>query len=149
MTEPTDEELEAAYDSARAFGDAHELHIDGLRAVLAKWGAPPAVAGEPVARLEIGKTQGGVSLTHIAEPAAFQLPEGMYALYTAPQPTQAQSGAGPFAAIEALKMALEYWGDRQQRYKNRHPAWVTAAREAIAAAPASHAHGIKGGQHDI
>ena len=66
--------------------NAQTLH-DFARAVHARWGAP--VGAEPVARLEIGKTKGGVSLTHIAEPAAFQLREGMYALYTAPQPTPA------------------------------------------------------------
>jgi len=27
-----------------------------------------------------------------------------------------------------LKLALEYWAHRQQRYKNRHPAWVIVAR---------------------
>lgn len=34
----------------------------------------------------------------------------------------------------ALELALEYWGDRQQRYKNRAPAWVVSAREALAKA---------------
>lgn len=29
---------------------------------------------------------------------------------------------------DAVGLALEYWADRQQRYKNRHPAWVRAAR---------------------
>ena len=46
----------------------------------------PAQAAEPVARLVIGKTKGGVSLTHMVVPAAYQLQEGTYALYTAPQP---------------------------------------------------------------
>lgn len=32
----------------------------------------------------------------------------------------------------ALQLALEYWAHRQQRYKNRHPAWVQAARAASA-----------------
>ena len=56
---------------------------------------------QPVARLEIGKTKGGVSLTHIAEPAAFQLPEGMYALYTAPQPSPAVQGDALDAPVDA------------------------------------------------
>ena len=34
--------------------------------------------------------------------------------------------------LEALKLALEYWRRRQQRYKNRSPVWVQAARAAIA-----------------
>jgi DNA repair exonuclease SbcCD ATPase subunit len=33
--------------------------------------------------------------------------------------------------VNALNLALEYWRHRQQRYKNRHPAWVEAANEAI------------------
>ncbi len=36
------------------------------------------------------------------------------------------------ALREALKLALEYWAHRQQRYKNRHPVWVEAARAALA-----------------
>lgn len=35
-------------------------------------------------------------------------------------------------SYHALKLALEYWANRQQRYKNRHPVWVQEAHEAIA-----------------
>jgi hypothetical protein len=28
-----------------------------------------------------------------------------------------------------LELALKYWADRQQRYKNKYPAWVQAAKE--------------------
>jgi len=35
------------------------------------------------------------------------------------------------AAEAALRLALEYWGHRQQRYKNRHPVWVQAAHAAL------------------
>lgn len=31
----------------------------------------------------------------------------------------------------ALKLALEYWEHRQQRYKNRSPVWVKGARNAL------------------
>jgi len=31
----------------------------------------------------------------------------------------------------ALKLALEYWEHRQQRYKNRSPVWVKEARNAL------------------
>lgn len=31
----------------------------------------------------------------------------------------------------ALNLALEYWAHRQQRYKNRHPVWVEAAKAAL------------------
>lgn len=39
------------------------------------------------------------------------------------------------AAIEidemrnVLKLALKYWADRQQRYKNRNPVWVQDAKD--------------------
>lgn len=31
----------------------------------------------------------------------------------------------------ALELALKYWADRQQRYKNRHPVWVGASNIAL------------------
>lgn len=34
-------------------------------------------------------------------------------------------------AIEVIKLALEYWSDRQQRYKNRAPVWVQDARALL------------------
>jgi hypothetical protein len=36
--------------------------------------------------------------------------------------------------LNALGLALEYWADRQQRYRNRAPVWVQEARAAIAKA---------------
>lgn len=35
-------------------------------------------------------------------------------------------------AIYVLKLALEYWADRQQRYRNRAPVWVQKARALLA-----------------
>ena len=92
MNKPTDAEIDAVLcNHWPAFSMQATLVRmwlrDAMRASLDKWGQP-AHGGEPVARLEIGKTKGGVSLTHIAEPAAFQLPEGMYSLYLAPQPVE-------------------------------------------------------------
>ena len=53
-------------------------------------------------------------------------------------PAQQAANARLIAAapelLEALKLALEYWRHRQQRYKNRSPVWVQAARSAIAKA---------------
>lgn len=46
-TQPSDTELIDAYDSAPAHGNAQNVHVAGLRAVLAKWGTP-ATGGEPV-----------------------------------------------------------------------------------------------------
>ena len=103
MTEPTDALLPCPFCGEAAKHSFNSLYGDmsmasckscgatayapkwNRRAVLAKWGQPDQAA-EPVARLVIGKTKGGVSLTHMVVPAAFQLQEGMYALYTAPQP---------------------------------------------------------------
>ena len=33
--------------------------------------------------------------------------------------------------LKALDLALEYWAHRQQRYRNRLPAWVTVAQIAV------------------
>lgn len=33
----------------------------------------------------------------------------------------------------ALTLALQYWNQRQQRYKNRFPVWVIEAKKALAA----------------
>lgn len=114
----------------------HEWTAWQARAVLAKWGTPAPVGVEPVARLEIGKTKGGVSLTHIAEPAAFQLPEGMYALYTAPQPTQTQAVPLTDEQIHAIYDEVA----RREPY-----AGAVTRRNIVRAIEA--AHGIKGGQH--
>lgn len=45
-------------------------------------------------------------------------------LYTTPQRSEPEM-------LKALRLALEYWEDRQQRYKNRHPVWVQIAHDAI------------------
>ena len=139
QTQPTDAEIDgmvAAYlgdcgpQATRVYSFA--------RAVLAKWGTPAPVGVEPVARLEIGKTKGGVSLTHIAEPAAFQLPEGMYALYTTPQPTH--GGAVPLTddQIDEMYMNNSDACDRGDVEYESH---------GFARAVEAH-HGIKeGGQH--
>lgn len=99
--------------------------------------APQPVDREPVARLEIGKTQGGVSLTHIAEPAAFQLPEGMYALYTTPQPTQAGEYQPSSADMVMAALDTEEWSlERMQRCDyltdegNRERAWLVKRQKA-------------------
>ena len=45
---PTDAQLQSAYDSVPAHGNQQDVHIAGLRAVLAKWGSPAPVGVEPV-----------------------------------------------------------------------------------------------------
>ena len=97
----------------------------------------PAQAAEPVARLEIGKTKGGVSLTHIAEPAAFQLQEGIYALYTAPQPVAREPEFDQFLSDVMTAAGLVTHGKQCKQLGERLGAAVMKLR----------VHGIKGGQH--
>ena len=88
---PTDAQLQSAYDSVPAHGNQQDVHIAGLRAVLAKWGSP--VAGEPVAMIEF--TDG------VKEPRIMcwdALPAGQHRVYTTPQPTHEQTGAVPLTA---------------------------------------------------
>lgn len=55
-TEPTDAEIVAVMrDGYNCRYNDEQDHIDFARAVLAKWGTPPAVAGEPVAKLWLWK----------------------------------------------------------------------------------------------
>lgn len=104
---PTQKEMDDLFVEETGFDtDDFPAAIFGFaRAVLAKWGTPAPVGAVPVARLVIGKTKGGVSLTHIAEPAAFQLQEGRYALYTTPQPTQTQAVAVPLTPDQIAEIA--------------------------------------------
>ena len=104
---PTGAELKAMWQ-------LHAADIGGIldfaRAVLAKWGQP-AQAAEPVARLVIGKTKGGVSLTHMVVPAAYQLQEGTYALYTAPHPVALEPVAWKHDCAALLTNDVELWID--------------------------------------
>ena len=133
---PTGAELKAMWQ-------LHAADIGGIldfaRAVLAKWGQP-AQAAEPVARLVIGKTKGGVSLTHMVVPAAYQLQEGTYALYTTPQPTQTVPPAGrePLTDAQIAEMMRDTWGCAS-----------IAPRHALEfARVVERANGIKGENHD-
>ena len=130
--EPTDEALENLFVEETGFDtDDFPAAIFGFaRAVLAKWGQP-AQAAEPVARLVIGKTKGGVSLTHMVVPAAYQLQEGTYALYTAPQPVAREPMTN--AHIRAML--------------NKHQPDVCDWSYRMGIDDAELHHGIKGGQH--
>ena len=105
---PTGAELKAMWQ-------LHAADIGGIldfaRAVLAKWGTPAPVGAEPVARLVIGKTKGGVSLTHMVVPAAYQLQEGTYALYTAPHPVALEPVAWKHDCAALLTNDVELWID--------------------------------------
>ena len=127
---PTDEELENLFVEETGFDiDDFPAAIFGFaRAVLAKWGQP-AQAAEPVARLVIGKTKGGVSLSHMVVPAAFQLQEGTYALYTAPQPVEREH-----LTDGQIQDLLLCGNPTDEEMRLIRIGWDAA-------------HGIKGGQH--
>ncbi len=64
-----------------------------------------------------------------------------------PASAAGDSGAGERENLlsEALTLALDYWRDRQQRYKNRHPVWVEKARAALATKPQAEQEAAKKG----
>ena len=95
MTEPTDKELEdfAVEEQFLLFCDVDEF-TQIARAVLAKWGTPPAVAE----RLEVTEAE--------CEAAVLELE--IEDLHTTPQPTQAQAGAVPMSHKDAKALVLKY-----------------------------------------
>lgn len=128
MTEPTDKQLEdfAVEEQFLLFCDADEF-TQIARAVLAKWGTPPAVAGEPVAWMG---TYDKTDLYYRKPPQADVVP-----LYTTPQPTQAQVGAVPLTDEEVLDAFCRTPGIHQ--FVQAFWAGVRFAEQH---------HGIKGGQ---
>ena len=94
------------------------------RAALAKWGAQPAVAGEPV----MWAYQYSDGSWHDA--SATEHSSGMKPLYPAPHPTQAQAGAVPMSHEAAKALVRKYGND---------PLHLVLQVERH--------HGIKGGQH--
>lgn len=143
MTEPTDAEIIALADETRtAEGGANGyiLPISFCRAVLAKWGTPPAVAGEPVFAFRRKGLDDFCTCTEeryaelSAKPNLFET----RIFYTTPQPTQAQAGAVPLTdeQIEALPMWKRFVG-----------LWPETRREIVRIIESAHGIGIKGGQH--
>ena len=89
----------------------HKDPIDFARAVLAKWGTPPAVAGEPVGfchpiTWRAHQSEQVQKITREAQP------EYGYtqALYTTPQPTKAQAVAVPLTDAQIAEMMRDTWG---------------------------------------
>lgn len=146
MTEPTDAEIFVVAREAGLLPDnshpapetrAARKHSNAVqafaRAVLAEFGTPPAVAGEPVGVVRYTDTRAVVDWYGLTPPSGAML-------YTTPQPTQAQAGAVPLTdeQIEKLRIGQEYWQWGLSTNVFRH-----AARSIEAA----HGIGIKGGQH--
>ena len=145
MTEPTDAEIIALADETRtAEGGANGyiLPISFARAVLAKWGTPPAVAGEPVAWMG---TCDKTDLYYRKPPQADVVP-----LYATPQPTQAQAGAVPLdearRLFDAGWKAAALFCDREDVVADGIIGFG-ACPQFEAAFSAAHGIGIKGGQH--
>lgn len=129
MTEPTDAELDELRqeNSGRLnFVTLSEFRTIA-RAVLAKWGTPPTVAGKPVMwayQYSDGSWHDASATEHSA---------GMKPLYPGPQPTQAQAGACEPLTDEHLRVI-----ERMHVYA--HTATLMDFARAI-----ERAHGIKGG----
>ena len=145
---PTDAELEALLldklpASKHYIRPVIEKMVAAMQAAIDKWGKP-AQAAEPVARLVIGKTKGGVSLTHMIMPAAYQLQEGVYALYTAPQPVARE----PLTDEQINALMQAHRTAMLMTCKARVPECGEFAAIAQDLDWLCESFGIKGGQHD-
>jgi len=89
-----------------------------MRDALAKWGAHPAVAGEPIGHLYCGGSYGDeladweiVADQHqcdkLNEHHGSLGKEAKLPIYTTQQPTQAQAGAGPLTMCRGFARAIE------------------------------------------
>ena len=155
MTEPTDAEIDALLRPFYESDDAAEMakYDDRLtaRAVLAKWGTPPAVAGEPFGWVwqheETGRT-GFVDCWQVENGWQENNPRLRLVskLYTSPQPTQ----AGKKAATQAQAGAVPLTDAQIRAMLNKHPPEdVCGWSYRMGIDDAELHHGIKGGQHDI
>lgn len=145
---PTDAEIDALLRPFYESDDAAEMakYDDRLtaRAVLAKWGTPQAVAGEPVGWMwqheETGRT-GFVDCWQVENGWQENNPRLRLVskLYTTPQPTQAQAGAVPLTAYQ-IHEAIKAFKDSENLMGVNH---IHVAR----AIERAHGIGIKGGQH--
>lgn len=153
MTEPTDAELLAEWDRVSHIAGAGQRRLACLRAVLAKWGTPPAVAGEPYGYLFTAQEATIVGDERKSMREVFtrkKPPCASVALYTTPPPTKAQAGAVPLTdeqAASLCKMGPVYAPDgRVVRTPEQYRRELEGAKLA-GIRTAERAHGIKGGQH--
>ena len=145
-THPTDPELEAfaIEEQFLLFCDVDEF-TQIARAVLAKWGTPPVVAGEPVAwEATVPGYLKYVTQSRYEKFSA--IAKSGYKPYkcsncATQQPTQAQAGAVPLTDEQLAEMMRETWGCAS--IAPRHAIGFARAIEA------AHGIGIKGGQHGV
>ena len=119
-------------------------------AVLAKWGSP-AGAGEPFGYFHQllnheGKGNGvwlGAAERKVVEQAHTpgEMSEEIVALYTTPQPTQAQAGAVPLTPERVKEIVRGAGYDQCGIPDTERAAFINGLRHG------ERAHGIKGGQH--
>ena len=143
MTDPTDAELDELRQANS--GRLNFVTLSEFRtiasAVLAKWGTPPAVAGEPVFAFRRKGLDDFCTCTEkryaelSAKPNLFET----RIFYTTPHPTQAQAGAVPLTDEQIEAARIEVF---KVHGADLIPAVATTLARAIEAA-----HGIKGGQH--
>lgn len=101
MTEPTDAEAWEMWLAQPLTGHAPKSVGNFARAVLAKFGTPPAVAGEPFAWADDGSLRSGSTATAhrvVTHETKMGMPKAAAdsfntPLYLTQQPTQAQAGA--------------------------------------------------------
>ena len=130
---PSDAEIDAQW---RESVEKHETTAafvrDFARAVLAKWGTPPAVAGEPVAWLD--PWTGAKVTTDYDAYGKHGIP-----LYTAPKPMERESAEfGRFLSDVLTAAGLVTHGKQCKALGERLADMCAKLRH----------HGIKGGQHD-
>ena len=148
MTEPTDAEIIALNAGEIHFsesptkypeaGHGTQYHagapgvLSFARAVLAKWGTPPAVVGEPVAWLSVDCI--GERYLCFTRPDDSDSARPLVFGDTTPQPAQPQAGAVPLTdeQIDALDLP---------------PSGTATVRDLVRIIEAAHGIGIKGGQH--
>lgn len=162
MTEPTDAEILALNAGETHFsesptkypeaGHGTQYHagapgvLSFARAILAKWGTPPVVAGEPVAwRHRMGPTDIWVECSKefhdwvVREPSAWPRDEVQALCIATPQPTQAQAWALPMTDEQL-------WANDEIMSLNADLGWHMDTIRMFARV-IERAHGIKGGQH--
>ncbi len=112
MTEQTDAEIDALWVGQQLTVPQLVQRRVIARAALAKWGAPPAVAGEPIAwRYMPSKVWGEFVYTEDPKRAQHARDNGIdvQPVFTAPQPTQAQAGAVPLTCEWAHNEDDGFW----------------------------------------
>ena len=145
---PTPKEIDDLVYELRQAGkdDTYSL----ASAVLAKWGSP-AGAGEPFGYFHQllnheGKGNGvwlGAAERKVVEQAHTpgETSEEIVALYTTPQPTQAQAGAVPLTPERVKEIVRGAGYDQCGIPDTERAAFINGLRHG------ERAHGIKGGQH--